>query len=70
MYSLGQLELDTIILVEFFEVYTLQKTICLLIGLCRCAKYILTEFIFTSDRGRSLPYSWNISVMDSILGLS
>ena len=45
MYSLGQLELETIVLVEYFAVYTLLKTIFLLIRLCHRAKHIFTEFI-------------------------
>ena len=45
MYSLGKLQLDTIVLVDFFEVYTLYKTICILIGVFHCAKRILVEFM-------------------------
>ena len=45
MYFPGRLELDITTLVELFEVYTLLKTICILIGVCHCAKRMLIEFL-------------------------
>ena len=45
MYFLGGLELDNIMIVELFEVYTIYKTIFLLIGVCHCAKRNFIEFM-------------------------
>ena len=46
MYSLGQLELDTIMIVDLFEVYTILKTIFLFFGVRNCARLIIIEFLF------------------------
>ena len=45
MYSPCLPELDTIVFVYLFDVYTLLKTTFILIGVCHCAKLILIEFM-------------------------
>ena len=70
IYYLVQLELDTIMLIEFFDEYSLQKTIYLLIGLCCCVKRISTEFTSPRVEVDHCHILGTIAVMERILGFS